>query len=274
MLFRSTFYDSRVGWALSNQAVRGALARHGLALAPSRCSTRAVPTTLQALLAFLIGLLPGAAYAYGFERQAIRQRADAVDRVLRLLTATAVVQAVLAPITYQLFRTLVATGRVADGRPLPPWVWAVIAAYPVVPLLVGDAVGRASRRNRPWARVFTGPSPAPRSWDHLFGRDGVTGWVRLRLLDPGTASGSNTAGDGEQITGRWLIGAYSGDPAGAVSSYAAGYPEAQDLYLADTAECDPQTGKFLLDASGKVVLRGVAVLVRWDQVAYLEYIQG
>lgn len=158
------------------------------------CSTRAVPTTLQALLVFMVGLLPGAAYAYGFERHTIPQRAAAVDRILRLLTATAVVQAVLAPVTYQLFRTLVATGRIATGRPLPAWVWVVLAAYSIVPLLVGDAVGRASRRGRSWARVFTAPSPAPRGWDHLFRREDVTGWVRLRLLDPGTASGPSAAG--------------------------------------------------------------------------------
>lgn len=56
--------------------------------------------------------------------------------------------------------------------------------------------------------------------------------------------------------------------------YAAGYPETQDLYLSDTAQCDPVTGHFLPDAQGKPILRGVGVLVRWDQVAYLEFIEA
>lgn len=234
--------------------------------------------TFQGLAVTLLALLPGALYTYGFERRAGRWGTALADRLLRFLAASALLHVLLAPATYQAYRTLVHSRRIADGRPLPWWLWLVLLGYVAVPALLGDQVGRATRRSLRWARFFTGPTPAPRAWDHLFAREGLTGWVRLRLLDPGSASATATGGPAagtETVTGRWLVGAYSGPatPDG-LGAYAAGYPEVQDLYLADTADCDPATGAFLLDAAGQPVLRGVGVLVRWDQVAYLEFIEG
>ena len=156
---------------------------------------------------------------------------------------------------------------------MPWWIWVAAASYAVGPALLGDQVGRAARRQQSWAAMFTGPAPAPRGWDHLFARK-LTGWIRVRLLDPGVTSAPAGPGTAETVTGRWLVGAFSAGNAGVPSSYAAGYPEVQDLFLADTAVCDPGTGEFLLNQNGEVVLRGVSVLLRWDQIAYLEFIAG
>ncbi|MDQ4125134.1 MAG: hypothetical protein M3134_05990 [Actinomycetota bacterium] len=54
-----------------------------------------------------------------------------------------------------------------------------------------------------------------------------------------------------------------------LSSYAAGYPEAQDLLLSETAEMDPETGRFIMD-DGVPRLRGTRLLIRWDEVEFLE----
>jgi hypothetical protein len=56
-------------------------------------------------------------------------------------------------------------------------------------------------------------------------------------------------------------------------SYAAGYPEPQDLYLAASVEVDPETGEFALD-DGRPQLGPGGLLVRWEEVEYLEFIDS
>lgn len=116
-------------------------------------------------------------------------------------------------------------------------------AYVGGPILPGSVVGHATRARRPWARFFTGPDPAPRAWDYLFGVR-PDGWIRLRLK-----------------SGVWLGGAFATRPDG-TRSYAAGYPEDQDLFLAEAVGVDPETGSFVLDESGTPVSRGSSILVR------------
>ena len=52
-----------------------------------------------------------------------------------------------------------------------------------------------------------------------------------------------------------------------------GYPEQQDLYLVESVEVDPDTGSFLLDGDGTPVSRGSSILIRWDEVEYLDLIE-
>ncbi len=123
------------------------------------------------------------------------------------------------------------------------------------PILLGTIVGRGTRSRQPWSRLFTGPNPAPRAWDHLFGGR-PHGWVRLRLKN-----------------GIWLGGAFATRPGG-TRSYAAGYPEEQDLYLVEAVECDRDSGDFLLDDRGTPVSRGSSMLIRWSEVEYLDFIEA
>lgn len=58
-----------------------------------------------------------------------------------------------------------------------------------------------------------------------------------------------------------------------LTSYAAGYPEAQDLLIADLAEMDPD-GELLVDGNNRPILTGVSLLVRWDEVTYAKFIPG
>ena len=67
--------------------------------------------------------------------------------------------------------------------------------------------------------------------------------------------------------GPWLGGLY-GD-----GSYAAGYPEEpQDLYLEQTFAMDQNDGSFVRDADGRPVALGAALLVRWDEVLFMEFV--
>lgn len=216
-----------------------------------------MPSTFQALAVVILALLPGALYTWAFERQVGAWGINTSDRVLRFVGSSALLQVLAAPVIYQLYRLFVVTGRLRDGRPLPWWVWLLVATFVCVPLALGQAVGMAAHNRTGWSRWFTGEHPAPRAWDNLFSTEDLTGWVRLRM----------------KLGDTWILGAYGSAPDGSMRSYAAGYPHAQDLYLVDTAEADPD-GQFVIDDAGNVVMRGVGVLVRWKEVAYLEFIEG
>lgn len=73
-------------------------------------------------------------------------------------------------------------------------------------------------------------------------------------------------------SGAWVGGAFA--EVDGRRSYAAGYPEAQDLYLAATVELDPDSGEFVKDADGMILLLPGGVLVRWDEVEHLEFIDA
>jgi hypothetical protein len=73
-------------------------------------------------------------------------------------------------------------------------------------------------------------------------------------------------------SGVWLGGAYA--DANGRRSYAAGYPEAQDLFLAAAVELDPETGEFVVAADGKVTLLEGGILLRWEEVEHLEFIDA
>jgi hypothetical protein len=151
-------------------------------------------------------------------------------------------------------RRLVVTGALREGRPLPAWTWLLPVVFVTVPVLTGRFVGTATYGRRRWVKALTGPSPAPRAWDDLFATANLTGWIRLHLVD-----------------GSWIAGLWGYSTSTGLQSYAAGYPEDQDLLLADLAETD-EDGDLLLDAEGNVLLTGRGLLIRWDQIAYAEFI--
>lgn len=122
-----------------------------------------------------------------------------------------------------------------------------------VPVSLGTTVAVGYRRGSPWTRAFTGSDPAPRAWDYLF-QGHPDGWIRCRLK-----------------SGVWIGGAFA-DRNGR-RSYVAGYPEPADLYLAQRADVDPVSGDFVFVA-GEPSLRESGLLVRWEEVEYLEFIDA
>jgi hypothetical protein len=201
-----------------------------------------------------IALLPGALYVWSFEQLVGAWGVRFSDRILRFLGVTAVFHALAAPITYWLWVEFVVSGRLRSGD-APLFLWFAAIAWVAVPIALGTLIGRGTRKGLRWAKVFTGPNPAPRAWDHLFG-SAPDGWIRLRLK-----------------SGRWLAGAYATMPDGS-RSYAAGYPEEQDLFLVEAIEVDPESGEFVLDKEGEPMLRGSGILVQWNEVEYLDFIEA
>lgn len=211
--------------------------------------------TFQSLAVFALALLPGALYIWGFERVVGNWGISLSDRLARFVGVSAILQVLWAPATVFLWRELVLSGDAGRGA-IPMWVWPIAIVYVALPVLLGTAVGRGTRRRARWSRVFTGPSPAPRAWDHLFASR-PDGWIRLRLKE-----------------GTWLGGAFSPPEGGELGSYAAGYPDPQDLYLGRLAEVDPQSGAFLFDDAGQIRMASGGILIRWDEVLYLEFVDA
>ena len=98
----------------------------------------------------------------------------------------------------------------------------------------------------------------PRGWDQLFHTHDLGGVVRLTLLD------------GTVLAGVWSP---SSDLNHLPGSHAASYPYEQDLYFVDTLALDAD-GTPRVDADGRAVQTGAAALVRWDQVAYAEFLES
>jgi hypothetical protein len=212
-----------------------------------------MPESFEALAVVPIALLPGALYVWSFERLAGAWGVRLVDRLLRFVGVSAILHALAAPLTYRLWLDLFVEGEFEKGS--ASWAaWLAVLTYVAIPIALGSAVGIGTRARSGWTRLFTGPNPAPRAWDHLFGTH-PDGWIRVRLK-----------------SGIWLGGAYATLEDGS-RSYAAGYPEEQDLYLVEAVEVDPETGEFMLE-DGELVSRGSAILVRWNEVEYLDFIDA
>lgn len=213
-----------------------------------------MPESLDGLAVTLIALLPGALYTWGFERLVGKWGVTLSDRLLRFVGGSAVFHAVLAPVSYWLWSRFVLTGRLGEGKPLPLLLWLVPLLYVGMPLGVGSLAAWGHQRGTSWSRVLTGSDPAPRAWDYLF-QGHPDGWVRCRLK-----------------SGIWVGGAFAS--ASGRASYVAGYPEPADIYLAQAANVDPDTGEFMLDSTGGPALRESGLLLRWEEVEYLEFIDA
>lgn len=211
-----------------------------------------MPETFQGIAVVSVALLPGALYVWSFERLVGSWGVGLSDRVFRFIGVSSLFHVTFLPVTYWLWDAYLRSGRLSAGD-VPFVLWLAPLAYVGFPVAVGTLVGLGTLNRSDWAGVFTGPAPAPRAWDNLFfGKP--EGWIRLRLN-----------------SGAWLGGGYAEAESG-MKSYAAGYPEDPDLLLAEAVETDPDTGEFMFDDEGDPILRGSALLVRWEEVEYLEFI--
>lgn len=213
-----------------------------------------MPETFEALGTLALALLPGALYVWSFERLVGLWGIRLTDRLLRFVGVSATLHVLFLPVTYRLWIEYVTSGRLSRGD-VSLALWGAPLLYVILPVVLGSVVGRATLVGKRWPKLITGPTPAPRAWDYLFGTR-PDGWIRLRLK-----------------TGKWLAGAYTKE-AGNRKSYAAGYPEEQDLYLVETVEVDPTTGVFVYGDDGLPVPRRSGILIRWSEVEYLELIEG
>ena len=139
-----------------------------------------------------------------------------------------------------------------NREPLPWWFWGLPIFYTLVPLVAGSLPGYAWKKNWPGARLIIGRDRAPRAWDHLF-QDRPAGGVRCKLK-----------------SGTWIAGMYA-ETGDGHRPFASGYPEQQDLYLPVMLGIDPDTGEILTDDSGAPLVLDPGVLVRWEEVEFLEF---
>src|SRR5918996_2184428 len=99
-----------------------------------------MPETFEALAILLLALLPGALYVWAFERFAGAWGIRFSDRVLRFVEISAILHALLAPVTYRLWIDYLASGNLAEGR-APLALWLVPILYVFLPIFAGSAVG-------------------------------------------------------------------------------------------------------------------------------------
>lgn len=210
-----------------------------------------MPDTFPALVVLVLALLPGALYVWSFERIVGPWGVGLSDRVLRFIGASAILHAIAAPVTFWLYRNVLPD---LDNN-VSIHLWLVPLAYVGLPIALGSLVGTGVLRQWRWVETITGRDPAPRAWDYLFGQH-PDGWVRMMLK-----------------SGVWLGGAFAETESG-WRSYVSAYPEPQDIFLVESVEVDPETGEFLLDDDGEPLRRGSSILVRWDEVEYLEFIDA
>jgi len=212
-----------------------------------------MPETFESLAVIALALLPGALYVWSFERLVGRWGISLADRALRFVGGSAIFHAAFLPVSFSLWATYVRSGEIDRFNRLPRVIWVPVLFYVAIPIAIGSLAGVGTRRGWRWTKLLTGPDPAPRAWDYLFSNH-PDGWILLRLK-----------------TGTWLGGAYARQDGR--RSYASGYPEAGELFIAEAASVDPETGEFEY-ANGEVVLLGSSILIRWEEVEYLEFIEA
>ena len=75
-----------------------------------------MPESFQSLSVLILALLPGGLYVWAFERQAGAWGIRLSDRLLRFMGFSAVLHALLAPVTYRLWSDFIHTGRLGSGE--------------------------------------------------------------------------------------------------------------------------------------------------------------
>lgn len=208
-----------------------------------------MPTTFQAIAIILFAVVPGGLYTWGYERQTNSWRIAAPDRLIRFVAWSAAFHIAVAPVTYLLWRRFIQGASWTERGHFPWLLWLATLLYLAFPFAVGSVAGLRAAGSRRLRRLFKRPSDPPRAWDYLFARR-PDGWIRMRLK-----------------SGKWIGAPY------ARGSYAAGYPEEPDLFFKQLAETD-EAGEFVLDENGSPELRDTSLLIRWDEIEYLEFDEG
>jgi uncharacterized protein DUF6338 len=90
-----------------------------------------------------------------------------------------------------------------------------------------------------------GRNPEPRAWDWFFSKK-PTGTVRLQLTND-----------------EWKAGLWA-------DSFASGYGEEGDLYIAETYLAN-EDGTLQLDCNSQPISGEAGLLIRWSEVRYLEF---
>ena len=211
-----------------------------------------VISTFQALAVAILAILPGASYTFAYERVFGAFGLSFADRVVRFLAASALFGALFSGPGLILYRNVVVTGDLGNGN-VNAWSFElVVLGYVLAPTLLGSLIGYGHKAGWPWVRGVLGDSSEPRAWDYVW-RRGTNALVRAKLK-----------------SGTWVAGLFATTIDGR-RSYAAGYPEAGDIFLSQRVEIDPDLGEFDLSDDGHPkISEGGGLLLKWDELEYLE----
>jgi hypothetical protein len=207
-----------------------------------------VVETFQGIAVLVIAVVPGALFLWSFERIAGAWGISLSDRLLRFVGISVFLHVLAAPVTYTLWRDYLRPDSFDNGNVfLPLWLWPVAVGYVAVPVLLGTGLAIGLKKELKWLTTLqVAPSP-PTAWDAIFSAE-PEGWILIRLK-----------------SGRWIGGRY------AEGSYAGGFPEPPDLFLSEEYVVDQESEDFARNAEGDPRPQGEwGVLVRWDEVEYLE----
>lgn len=205
-----------------------------------------------AVLLLFVFLLPGAFFAWGFERNVPRYGKKLKDWLLRLAGMSAVCLAAGAWLLHWLVTSH--WDDFAAGRMLPWPVYLAPVVYVAAPAAVGWGCGWLLGRSRPTGALYQrilAPRRAPTAWDHLFAQ-GTAGFVRCRLH-----------------SGRWVGGLY--DRSNPVTSYTSDGEVAQDLYIARAAEFDQDTGAAVMRRGDYAWTQG-GIYLKMDDIESLDFV--
>jgi hypothetical protein len=193
---------------------------------------------LAAAIAFLI---PGLNTTWMMERLAGRTTPAGTERLLKALSWSVLIYIVASPWLVGPVRRITATG-------LSRWDVLVLGLllFVAVPALLAflGAKLRTSVRVQGHLRKITNIHPAPTAWDFAFSPF-RTGFVRAELKD-----------------GRVVGGRFAG------SSFAAAYPEPQDIFLEEAWRLGAD-GSFVEPVDGSQGL-----LIRRDRIDVVEFLEG
>src|SRR5712691_3272139 len=168
------------------------------------------------VLAVVFFVIPGLNVTWVTDRLEGRTSLSPSERLLRAVTWSVVVYAVMSPWLLRLQH------EVADRRSIWPWEPILVAVVAVLaaPIVLGILLSRLRRAPfaRRLVRQVTRIDPAPRAWDFAFRRQGPF-FVRLKLRS------------GERMGGEF-----------AEHSFASGYPESRDLFLERAWKLDEDGG--------------------------------
>jgi hypothetical protein len=216
-----------------------------------------MPTlTFQALAVITLAVLPGALAVWGYESNLDRRiESEVPDRFLRYVAVSAFFQILILPLSYAYYRSL--SGQVKGIVSTLPALVALIAIILVVPYLLGRFVGKTLLTSRSRWLTSLLPPPSLDAWEHFLGK-GRTGYVRFRLKE----------------SQKWGAGVWATNERGEASVGSAATVNPRSIYFTRGIEVDPSTGDFKLDQDGRLVHRAGSLLVRWDEIDILEFIEG
>ncbi len=209
--------------------------------------------TFQALGVTLIGIIPGAAAVWSYERHAGSWGLKSPDRLYRFIGTSAIIALFFAPISYWLW-TGPFHADISSRHYVPIGYWFVLIAYLVIPATIGYWLGtRVESTNSSIGKIIRGPNAAPTAWDHMF-RSKPDGIIRIKLK-----------------SGTWLAGIYG--PNEDRFAYASSYPEPPSLLLSRAIDVDALTGAFKLEAGFPVFL-STSILIEWEEIEYVLFDRG